>query len=206
MNEHYFSPTPDGAPDRRTVTLTLAGRRLEVLTSGGVFSADRLDLGTEVLLRRVPAPPSCGDLLDLGCGWGPIALSMAMLAPGARVWAVDVNERARGLTAENARRLGLVNIVVAAPEEVPAEVTFAAVWSNPPIRIGKAALHALLLDWLGRLDAGACAHLVVQRHLGADSLHAWLAAMLADRVGAEAAPTVDRVGSAKGYRVLRVCR
>ena len=77
-------------------------------------------------------------------------------------------------------------------------MTFAAIWSNPPIRIGKEGLHALLLRWLPRLSPGGHAHLVVQRHLGADSLHAWLTEALAD------AAVVERAGSAKGYRVLRV--
>jgi 16S rRNA G1207 methylase RsmC len=81
---------------------------------------------------------------------------------------------------------------------VPGDVRFDAIWSNPPIRIGKEALHALLLTWLPRLTPGAQAHLVVQRHLGADSLHAWLADALAGRA------EVTRAGSAKGYRVLRV--
>jgi 16S rRNA G1207 methylase RsmC len=201
--EHYFSPSPDGAPGRRTLHLTLAGREIEVVTAAGVFSGDRLDLGTRVLLREVPPPPAAGDLLDLGCGWGPLTLAMAMASPLAQVWAVDVNARARELTAENAARLGLGNVRVVAPEEIAEEVRFAAIWSNPPIRIGKPALHALLLQWLPRLDAGAVGHLVVQRNLGADSLHAWLTAILGER---DPAMTVRRLGSAKGYRVLEIRR
>jgi len=199
--DHYFSAEPASAGDTRALTVTLAGREVEVLTAGGVFSGDRLDLGTRVLLREVPDPPA-GELLDLGCGWGPVALTMALLAPTARVWAVDINPRARELTARNAARLGLHMVRTVAPEAVPDDVRFTAIWSNPPIRIGKPALHALLAQWLPRLDAGACAHLVVQRHLGADSLAQWLSADLGDRVGL----TVVRAGSAKGYRVLRVCR
>ena len=123
---------------------------------------------------------------------------MALHAPEATVWAVDVNERALELTRENARRLGAVNVRAVRPDDVPEAVQFGAMWSNPPIRVGKAALHALLLRWLPRLRSGGQAHLVVQRHLGADSLHAWLAAELAGQA------IVERAGSAKGYRVLRV--
>lgn len=210
MNEHYFSPTPQGAAPLRTLSLTLAGRDVEVVTAAGVFSADRLDLGTQVLLRYAPDPPDSGDLLDLGCGWGPLALCLAIRAPGARVWAVDVNARARELTGRNAARLGLDNVTVLAPEEVDPALTYAAIWSNPPVRIGKPALHALLLEWLPRIAAGGCAHLVVQRNLGADSLHAWLTGVLCDRAGAAPGERetlrVRRVGSAKGYRVLEVCR
>jgi 16S rRNA G1207 methylase RsmC len=195
---HYFTPRP-GTPAARThVAVRLAGREVEVVTAAGVFSGDRVDLGTRVLLREAPEPPASGTLLDLGCGWGPIALALGLLAPAATVWAVDVNERALELTAENAKRLGLGSVRTARPEDVPGDVRFDAIWSNPPIRIGKEALHALLLAWLARLNVGAQAHLVVQRNLGADSLHAWLADALAGRAD------VARAGSAKGYRVLRV--
>ena len=171
-----------------------------MLTADGVFSGDGLDLGTRVLLREAPAPPPEGDLLDLGCGWGPLAIRLATLSPSARVWAVDVNERALDLASANARKLRLPGIRAARPDEVPESVRFAAIWSNPPIRIGKAELHALLLRWLPRLADGGAAHLVVQRHLGADSLHAWLAEQFAETAA------VTRAGSAKGYRVLKVER
>jgi len=180
------------------VPVVLAGRELEVVTAGGVFSANRLDLGTRVLLREAPPPPLTGNLLDLGCGWGPLALTLGLLSPAATVWAVDVNQRALELTAENARRAGLPRVRAVSPDGVPAGLRLDGIWSNPPIRIGKEALHELLLRWLPRLRPGAQAHLVVQRNLGADSLHAWLAGALEGRA------TVERAGSAKGYRVLRV--
>ncbi len=199
---HYFSREAPGEGEPREIAVQLGGREVRVLTAGGVFSGDRLDLGTRVLLREVPAPPAEGDLLDLGCGWGPLALTMGLLSPGARVWAVDVNRRAVALTDRNARRLGLAGVRAVTPEEVPDGTTFAAIWSNPPIRVGKAELHALLLRWLPRLAPGASAHLVVQRNLGADSLHAWLGDALPAASGRDV--TVTRAGSAKGYRVLRV--
>jgi 16S rRNA (guanine1207-N2)-methyltransferase len=195
--EHYFTARPASAAERRTLTVRLAGRDVEVETAGGVFSPGHVDLGTQVLLRAVPPAPPSGDLLDLGCGWGPVALTMALASPDARVWAVDVNERALDLVRRNAERLGLTNVVAAAPDAVPDDVRFAALWSNPPIRVGKEALHAMLLRWLGRLEDGAEAHLVVQRNLGADSLQAWLRAQLPGRA-------VERAASAKGFRVLRV--
>ena len=199
---HYFE-TPTGEEHRREVTVTLAGRELEVVTADGVFSGGRVDLGTRVLFREVPPPPA-GDLLDLGCGWGPVALTMALRSPSARVWAVDVNERAVALAAENARRLHLPGVTAVTPDQVPDGVRFAAIWSNPPIRVGKEALHALLLRWLPRLAPDGAAYLVAQRNLGADSLHAWLAGQSPE----PGAPrfTVTRAGSAKGYRVLRVTR
>lgn len=195
--DHYFSPSPTAPAAHRRLRVSLARRELDVVTAGGVFSPDRVDLGTRVLLREVPAPPQRGNLLDLGCGWGPLAVSLGLLAPQARVWAVDVNIRALELVRANASALGLRQVTAATPEEVPGEVRFAAIWSNPPIRVGKEELHALLMQWLPRLDEGATAHLVVQRNLGADSLHRWLQGRFGEH-------QVQRVGSAKGYRVLRV--
>lgn len=190
---HYFH-TPTGSTPTRELDVELAGRALTVSTAGGVFSGDRLDLGTRVLLREVPDPPGDGDLLDLGCGWGPIALTLALRAPAATVWAVDVNDLALDLTRRNARRAG-VTVRAARPDDVPAGLRFAAIWSNPPIRIGKAALRELLRRWLPRLAPGGAAHLVVQRNLGADSLQSWLV---------EEGFPAERSGSAKGYRVLTV--
>lgn len=202
--DHYFTARPASPDERRSVAVRIGGRDVTVETAGGVFSPDHVDLGTQVLLRTVPSPPAAGDLLDLGCGWGPVALSLALASPDARVWAVDVNERALDLVRRNAARLGATNVVVARPEEVPADVRFATVWSNPPVRIGKEALHALLVDWLARLAPGGDAWLVVGRNLGADPLQRWLAAEAPD--GAGLGLEVDRVASAKGFRVLRVTR
>ena len=197
---HYFSSAPAGEGQERSLEVRLAGRDVAVTTASGVFSGDRIDLGTRVLLREVPPPPAAGDLLDLGCGWGPAALTMAMLSPGARVWAVDVNPRALELTRRNAQRLGLPGVRACLPEDLPVAVSFAAIWSNPPIRVGKPALHAMLTAWLPRLDQGSSAWLVVQRNLGGDSLHRWLAQTLGEGWD------VARHGSAKGYRVLRATR
>jgi len=192
---HYFAERPDVASSRRAVSLTLPDVAMTLVTDRGVFGAEGVDPGTRYLLLEVPAPPAAGNLLDLGSGYGPIALTMARRAPGAVVWAVDVNERARDLCAENARAHGLANVRSVAPDEVPDDVAFATIWSNPPIRIGKPALHALLVRWLSRLAPDAVAHLVVQRHLGADSLAAWLTA--------HGYPTVRR-GSRQAYRLLDV--
>jgi len=191
--EHYFSADPAGETITREVEFAAAGRTFRVTAAGGVFSAGRLDPGTAVLLRRAPLP-AAGTLLDLGCGYGPIALALAASAPAATVYAVDVNRRALDLAARNARAHGL-DVVTAEPDEVPPDVRFTEIWSNPPIRIGKPALHGLLARWLDRLTPDGTAWLVVARNLGSDSLQVWLTE--------EGWPT-DRHASAKGFRILRV--
>ncbi|TDC70009.1 methyltransferase domain-containing protein [Micromonospora sp. KC606] len=198
--DHYFSTEPTVSAHPREVRFSVAGRDYTLASAGGVFSADRLDPGTAVLLRKaeLPAIGTGGDLLDVGCGFGPISCVLATRAPAATVWAVDVNERARALAAENARRVDAADrIRAAAPDEVPADLTFTQIWSNPPIRIGKAELHELLRHWLPRLAPDGVAWLVVARHLGGDSLHRWLV---------DEGWQVDRHASQKGYRVLRVTR
>jgi 16S rRNA (guanine1207-N2)-methyltransferase len=196
--DHYFSTEPGPAGPRRRVEFQLAGRAYRLVSAPGVFSAERLDPGTAVLLRKapLPAPTTTGALLDLGCGYGPIATVLATVAPHATVYAVDVNPRALELTGENAAALGLADRVVATgPDEVPAGVRFAQLWSNPPIHVGKAELHAMLDRWLPRLAPGGVAWLVVARNLGGDSLQAWLCAH---------GWPATRHASQKGYRVLRV--
>jgi len=184
----------------RTISVQLAGRRLDLTTANGIFSPERVDTGTQVLLGNVPAPPPGGNLLDLGCGWGPIALTLALESPHATVWAVDVNERALELVRRNAESLGLDNVNAVAPADVPADVRFMSIWSNPPIRVGKNELHAMMLSWLPRLEPGTDAWLVVQRNLGSDSLHRWLQAELPHDF------VVTRAATNKGYRVLRARR
>lgn len=198
--EHYFSAQPASRPDLREFDVELDGRTLSLVTAGGIFSPARVDAGTEVLLDNVPEPPPGGHLLDLGCGWGPIALTLALKSPRATVWAVDVNERALDLVRRNASRLGFDNVNACRPEDVPSDIAFMTIWSNPPIRVGKSELHRLLELWLPRLDEGTDAWLVVQRNLGSDSLHRWLDQALPDGFA------VLRSATSKGYRVLRVRR
>ena len=208
-SSQYFARRPETASQRRTVRLSLADVDLELTTDRGVFSTDRIDPGTRLLLQEAPSPATRpGPALDLGCGYGPIAVTLARRAPATDVWAVDVNERAVALCAENAvaADAGRVRPVVVddagapvagAPDDVAAlaEVRFGGIWSNPPIRIGKPALHRLLTTWLDRLQPDGRAWLVVQRHLGADSLAAWMEG--------EGWAT-ERLVSRAGYRLLEV--
>jgi 16S rRNA G1207 methylase RsmC len=196
--DHYFSIRPETAKRRRTVAFSVGGREFSLVATSGVFSAGRLDPGTAVLLRKapLPAPQAIGPFLDLGCGYGPIACVLAVSAPAAMVYAVDVNTRALELVWENAGAMGAADRIRAVtPDEVPDEVMFQQIWSNPPIRVGKSDLHEMLRRWLPRLAPGGEAWLVVARHLGADSLCRWLV---------DQGCQVNREASQKGYRVLRV--
>lgn len=193
---HYFSAAPGSPEHRRTVTATVWGRDLPLITANGVFAGDGLDRGTAVLLGASAPPTGSPTILDLGCGYGPIALALALHCPGAHVDAVDVNERALALCRDNAAALGVADRVrVLGPDAVETERRYDSIWSNPPIRVGKQALHQLLLRWLPRLRPGGQARLVVGKNLGADTLQRWLI---------EQGYACERVASAKGFRVLAV--
>ncbi len=197
MSSQYFAEQPAAAHRPGTVHVVLPDTHLKLATDSGVFSPERLDPGTRLLLETAPPPPADGDLLDLGSGYGPLALVLASRAPAARVWAIDVNRRALELCERNAADAGLTTVRCRPPDDPGLPSTYQLIWSNPPIRIGKDALHQLLSSWLGRLAPGAPAYLVVQRHLGSDSLQRWLEAE-----GWQAARLVARAG----YRVLEVRR
>lgn len=198
MGEHYFSADPGSDEVRQPVKAAVWGHQLELESASGVFAQGRLDRGTAVLMRETGPPASAGTLLDLGCGYGVIACALATAQPAATVWAVDVNERALRLCADNAASLGLGDRVrPALPDDVPAGVEFDEIWSNPPIRVGKQALHELLLSWLPRLAPSGRAVLVVGKNLGADSLQRWIC---------DEGYVCERMASAKGFRVLEVRR
>lgn len=209
---HYFNAQPSVPSQRRVIRVQLPDLSFEIETDAGVFSHGRLDAGTKILLIEAPALPEQGRFLDLGCGAGPIALTMAQRRPQAEVVAVDINDRARQLVVDNARRLGLANVTVAEPDTVlgssdvadtstptgsRAATTFDVIWSNPPIKVGKAALHQMLNTWLPRLSMNGVAVLVVHKNLGSDSLATWLTGR---------GWSVRRLASRQGYRVLVITR
>jgi 16S rRNA G1207 methylase RsmC len=199
-DNHYFASSPEGPLVTREITVNLNGNKTQVLTAGGIFSPEHIDQGTQVLLGHIEAANPTGTFLDIGCGWGPIALALALHSPKATIYAIDVNERSLELTKMNADKLGITNIIVCKPEDVPHDVLFDEIWSNPPIRVGKKVLHEILNLWINKLVKGGTARLVVQKNLGSDSLHKWLVE--------EFSPEFEstRIDSSKTFRVLKVSK
>lgn len=195
--DHYFTADPNVPFDREPFTCEVWDNELALDSAPGVFSRGHLDHATAILFRELE-PPVMGQFLDLGCGYGPIGLAIAKAVPLARVIGVDVNERALALANDNAKALGVAGTFAAVtPEQVPSNYHFDEIWTNPPIRIGKEALHALLLTWLPRLAPHGRMVSVVGKHLGADSLQRWL--------GEQGYPTT-RLASHKGFRILETRR
>lgn len=201
--EQYFSATPSSNDERKTLHVTLRDRDIDVQVSNGVFSASKLDLGTSVLLKHAPKPPENGRFLDIGCGWGPISLSLGLESPNAEIFAIDVNERALELTKLNAKNINLKNIHTELVENAIKNKDLERIdliWSNPPIRVGKEVLHEILLTWIPRLNENGKAYLVVQKNLGSDSLIPWLAENLGENY------IVEKYASSKGYRIIEVTK
>ena len=192
--EHYFTAEPAAATTRHEVVFTVHDQEFRLVATGGVFSASRLDPGTAVLLQRAPLPDAAttGHLLDLGCGYGPIAKVLAAERPQARRSTRSTSTSGRSNWRSRTRG---PNVITALPDEVPETVGFAQIWSNPPIRIGKPELHALLLRWLPRLTPDGTAWLVVAKNLGADSLQRWLV---------EQGYSAERHANHKGFRIFQV--
>ena len=199
-DNHYFASSPEGPLVTREISVTLNGNKTAVLTAGGVFSPEHIDQGTQVLLTHIESANPTGTFLDVGCGWGPIALALALQSPKATIYAIDVNERSIQLTKINAEKLGISNIITCKPDEVPQHILFDEIWSNPPIRVGKKVLHEILNLWLRKLVPGGTARLVVQKNLGSDSLHKWLV----DEFDSGYEST--RIDSSKTFRVLKVSK
>jgi 16S rRNA (guanine1207-N2)-methyltransferase len=195
VSTQYFAERPAAAHRPGVVHVVLPDVHLALATDAGVFSPTRLDPGTRLLMETAPPPPLEGNFLDLGCGYGPLALVLAARSPGAAVWAVDVNRRALDLCRQNCATAGIGTVRCLPPGDPALPASFDLIWSNPPIRIGKAALHDLLAGWLARLAPGGAAFLVIQRNLGADSLQRWLE---------QAGWAAERAAARSGYRVLRV--
>ncbi|HKW05976.1 MAG TPA: methyltransferase [Candidatus Dormibacteraeota bacterium] len=192
---HYFEARPAVPSRPHTVRLKTGEIDLQLQADRGVFGSRAVDLGTLTFLKEGPPPPKEGDLLDLGSGYGPIAITLARRSPGAKVWAIDVNERAVELTKANAKAAQTPNVTASLPDDLPSDLRFDAIYSNPPVRVGKQPLHELLQRWLPRLKPGGAAYLVVQRNLGSDSLQKWLN---------ENGFAATRLKSKKGYRILEV--
>lgn len=197
VDEHYFSSDPAAPKKTVSISIRVAGVEIELEAASGTFSSSKLDAGTAVLLKQDKLFPRDGTVLDLGCGWGPIGISIAHLHPKTRVFGVDINQRSIEQSNLNAKALGLGNYEAVHPKSLPAKLAFSAIWSNPPIRVGKKILHELMQTYLPRLEPGGKAMLVVQKNLGADSFQNWLSATFE---GSE----VRRVGTDKGYRVIEL--
>ena len=195
VEEHYFSSDPAAPKKTVSVSIQVGGKQIGLEAASGTFSSSRLDAGTAVLLKHDDHFPKDGNVLDIGCGWGPIGLSIASLQKNSKVYGIDINQRSIEQSNLNSKSLGLKNFTAMHSRDLPEDLRFSAIWSNPPIRVGKKILHELMESFIPRLEPGGRAMLVVQKNLGADSFQRWLSNRFPEA-------EVSRVGTDKGYRVI----
>lgn len=195
MADHYFTASPESAHRYASCDFSYRGVSLRFMTDAGVFSRGEVDTGTQVLLRSLPEEMA-GRVLDLGCGWGPVGVSVGKKYPACRVMMSDVNERALDLARKNARENGVDAPCVCSDGLENIQGDFDFILTNPPIRAGKQVIYALFAQCAGRLRENGEMYLVIRRQQGAESAVKYLKTIF------EAADTIEKSG---GFHVIR-CR
>ncbi|RXZ82740.1 class I SAM-dependent methyltransferase [Paenibacillaceae bacterium] len=196
--EHYYSKTPAAANDRRTFEAKLRGHSLKFITDAGVFAKSGVDYGSRVLIEALELPDNA-RVLDVGCGYGPIGITAARLAPAGKATLIDINERAVELARENAKMNGIGNIEIIQSDlfEAVQGRQFDVLITNPPIRAGKAVVHQIFEEGAALLKPGGTMWVVIQKKQGAPSAREKLEAVLGD---------VVEVTKDKGYRIFKATK
>lgn len=192
-NDHYFSNTPSSVHHERQITTTLLGNEMRFHTDAGVFSRDDVDPGSRLLIEN--APELSGRVLDMGCGWGPVGLSLALANPTCSVLMADINERAVELSERNRRTNGVLNASVIASDGFESvEGEFDHILTNPPIRAGKAVIYGMFDESFRRLKTGGTLTIVIRKQQGAPSAKKHLEEVFGN------AAVIDKSG---GYWIIR---
>ncbi|WP_409252524.1 class I SAM-dependent methyltransferase [Bacillus sp. SCS-153A] len=196
MTNHYYSRTPEVESDPQTIEAVLRNYKFRLKTDQGVFSKSEVDFGSRLLIEAFKENEIKGPLLDVGCGYGPVGLTMAKTFPDRSVHMVDVNERALGLAKENARNNEISNVYIYESScfENVSEKNFSAILTNPPIRAGKTVVHEILEDSYNHLNAGGELWVVIQKKQGAAS---------AQKKMEQVYGNAEVAAKKKGYQILK---
>lgn len=197
MTDHYFTSKPNVEKNEKEIKTTLRGHALTFITDAGVFSKDRVDFGSQVMIEAIDDSVFPNNrVLDVGCGYGPVGLSLAKANSALKVDMIDVNERALELAKKNAalNEVKGVSIFLSSVYEQVSKTTYGAIISNPPIRAGKQTVHQIITEAKDHLDGNGVIIIVIQRKQGAPS---------AQKVMEETYGNVTRIGLDKGYWVLQ---
>ena len=195
MSEQYFTGKPTSESRPVECQFDYRGFTLQFTTDAGVFSKGELDQGTRILLKALPAQLA-GRVLDLGCGWGPVGVSVGKAFPDCRVVMSDVNERALELAKANAKRNGVQADCVLSDGLDQVQGTFDAVITNPPIRAGKQVIYRMFAQSAQRLNENGCLYIVIRKQQGAQSAVTYLKTLF---------QSVEAIDKSGGFWILR-CR
>lgn len=195
MSDHYYTQSPSVKSERQQLETILRGHKLRFNTDAGVFSKTGIDFGSRVLIEALEIDATA-QVLDVGCGYGPIGITAAMLASEGHVTMIDINERAIELALENAKLNGVSNVSVLQSDlfERVADLKFDVMITNPPIRAGKDVVHRIFEEGVKLLQPGGSMWVVIQKKQGAPSAFSKLESLFA---------TVEEVTKDKGYRIFR---
>lgn len=198
MSEHYYTRQPSVKSDVHTAQEVLRGKTFTFLTDAGVFSKKGVDYGSKHLIETMELSENA-KVLDVGCGYGPMGLSAAVMCPKGHVTMVDINERAVELSKENARRNGISNVTILQSDllEQVKDLKFDAVLTNPPIRAGKETVHRIFVDAYDCLVDGGSLWVVIQKKQGAPSAVKKMESLYSE---------VVEVSKDKGYRILKATK
>lgn len=198
MSEHYYTARPETAHDEVTFTATLRGMAFKIVTDSAVFSRDRVDFGSALLIEAMQIAPT-DTVLDLGCGYGPIGMAAARMATEGRVYMVDVNERAAALARRNLAENGIANAEVRVGDALDpvTGIEFDKVLTNPPIRAGKQTIYRMIDEAHKALRSGGAIYVVIQTKQGAPSMKKKLAEVFGN---------VEDVEREAGYHVFRAAK
>ncbi|MEW9702650.1 class I SAM-dependent methyltransferase [Paenibacillus sp. SI8] len=198
MSEHYYTKRPSVERDLHTTKELLRGREFTFMTDAGVFSKKGVDYGSKHLIETMVLRQDA-KVLDVGCGYGPIGLTAALMCPKGHVTMVDINERAIELAIDNAKRNGITNVTILQSDllDEVKEEKFNVVLTNPPIRAGKEVVHRIFTDAYDCLESGGSIWVVIQKKQGAPSAMAKLEAVYGE---------VVEVSKDKGYRILKATK
>ncbi|WP_410512499.1 class I SAM-dependent methyltransferase [Paenibacillus sp. BR2-3] len=195
MSQHYYSQQPEASHNRRTISTVLRGKSLRFTSDAGVFSKGDIDYGSRVLIEAMDIPEGSA-VLDVGCGYGPIGITAAHLAPKGHVTMIDINNRAVELARENSLQNGIRNVTVMQSDMLGAlnGKKFDVILTNPPIRAGKAVVHGIFEQAYDHLNEGGTLWIVIQKKQGAPSAAVKLESLFG---------SVEEVGRDKGYRIIK---
>ncbi|MFC4778090.1 class I SAM-dependent methyltransferase [Paenibacillus sp. GCM10023252] len=198
MTDHYYAQSPGVKHDRHKLQVNIRGIDFTFMTDAGVFSKSGIDYGSRVLLDALELNGN-ERILDVGCGYGPIGLTAAKLAPQGHVTMVDINERAVALSRENAVRNGVSHVEVLQSDALAAvaDRRYDVILTNPPIRAGKAVVHRIFEESWSCLNPGGSLWVVIQKKQGAASAEDKLESLFEE---------VSEVTKDKGYRIYRAIR
>ncbi len=196
MGDHYYTKDPQSASDIRKLEVMLRQQKLSFFSDSGVFSKGKVDFGTQLLIESIDCLPVNAQILDMGCGYGPVGLTLAKEAPQRHVTLVDNNQRAVELTKRNAELNGIHNVTIKHSYLFDAlgQTSFQAILSNPPIRAGKEVVYSLLEQSFHHLSQRGEMWIVIQKKQGAESAFNKLQTIF---------PQVQEMAKKKGYRIIR---